>query len=133
MDNLFVDKDVAKRAIDSLLPLMRSTMDNEVLKFKDLHIIVGNINGDVLAELSSGIPANWLYNFDIAAENRFIYTANNGEPIQVISENIYHGSWIDQDVVVSCCSEDPSLDEQICRALVAKIHTLLFETEDCLQ
>lgn len=134
------DQQVARYAITHAKPLIQGLMDKGVAKRNDLHIIVGNSDGEVLATESMGNPDKWEYPYDLIAQSKFDITVRTGKPTRIVQQltpelagelgdTFYWGSWIDGGIVVACSGVQAYWDEAFCKVITAIIRAMVTEKQ----
>jgi len=121
--------DSAKLVQDGIIiPMMESGQ----VKRKHLHIVVGDIYGNVIYEFSFKTSENWEYPYQEIALSKFDLTVEHAMPTSIIQKlypglNLgitpYFGSAIDRGIVVACSGVDAEHDEMFAKCIVAGIRS----------
>jgi len=131
------DETVAETAMDMVAgTIIASTMLRGLAKRQDLHIVVGNSEGKVLASSSLGDLENWEHPYDKIAESKFALTVKHQMPTRQIQgqhpelsgeegDTFFWGSYIDGGIVVACSGVQAYWDEAYSKCIVAVIKALV--------
>lgn len=134
-------KEIARYAINHAKPFIQKLIDEGITKRKDLHIVVGNSDGKILADESFGNPDLWEHPYNKIAQSKFEITVRTGQPTRIIQQitpelvgepgdTFYWGSWIDGGIVVACSGVQPYWDEAFSKIIVAIIRAIVTEVQE---
>ncbi len=107
-------------------------MDAGDVKRKHLHIVIGDIYGNIIYRYSMTTSDKWEYAYDEIALSKFELTIEHKMPTSEIQKlypelNLgktpYFGSAIDGGIVVACSGVDAEHDEMFSKCLAAGIRS----------
>ena len=116
------DAKIASLAIEYALQLK----GKQGLEIGNSYIVVGNSKGKILATSTCETSEGWGFAYDLVAERRFKITVNTGEPVLMVDDDTYITSWIEGDIIATCSSDVPYIDEFYSKQIVSIARALLF-------
>jgi hypothetical protein len=145
--SFFLTEDVARQAVNFVLPAVQALIDAKVVKRGDMHIVIGKPDIDagsisrevwymdgILYQHSLGIRSKWGNPYDEIARSKCYLSWRHGMPTQLIQacaphllergDTGYYGSAVSHGLAVACSGVQPYFDQMIsswvlemCRAL----------------
>jgi hypothetical protein len=151
----FITRQIAKRAIELVLPTIQATMEGGEADGNHLHIVValqddyempvhpdisesgeiGTLHMTIVTEYSLGDPATWEHAYNDIAINMAELSARTGLDTRVVhtvrrdllqpGDVRYWGSAIKNGVIVACSGAQSQFDEFFSKAILAALEVLV--------
>ncbi len=149
-------QEVAKRAVELVLPAVERLIESKALKRGDFHVVIalrptywsGNhteedlFKESIIYEYSHTDPKKWDHPYEKIARSKCLiswYTGKSTHEIQTAAPHLlrhgdtaYYGSAVRDEIVVSCSGVQPYFDEMISSWILAVCRALCIQAREAL-